>query len=57
MFPTLVHFGMSECGKILPRFYIISIRGCLELLNRTARAIAGHIEDYLGKCSSKETLI
>ena len=38
---------MGELFLILKKF---SIRGCLELLNRTTRAIAGHLKEDLGGC-------
>ena len=37
-------------GELFHRLYKFSIRGCLELLNRTARAIAGHLKEDLGGC-------
>ena len=38
---------MEELFHRLDEF---SIRGCLELLSRTARAIAGHLKEDLGGC-------
>ena len=35
-------------GELFHRLYKFSIRGCLELLSRTARAIAGHLKEELG---------
>ena len=37
-------------GELFHRLYKFSIRGCLELLSRTARAIAGHLKEDLGGC-------
>ena len=37
-------------GELFHRFDEFSIRGCLELLSRTARAIAGHPKEDLGGC-------
>ena len=37
-------------GELFHRLYEFSIRGCLELLSRTARAIAGHLKEDLGGC-------
>ena len=37
-------------GSLFIDFRNFSIRGCLELLSRTARAIAGHLRKDLGKC-------
>ena len=37
-------------GELFHRLRIFSIRGCLELLNRTVRAIAGHLKEDLGGC-------
>ena len=37
-------------GELFHRLYKFSIRGCLELLSRTARAIAGHLKKDLGGC-------
>ena len=37
-------------GELFYRLYKFSIRGYLELLSRTARAIAGHLKEDLGGC-------
>ena len=37
-------------GSFFTDFRNFSIRGCLELLSRTARAIAGHLKENLGGC-------
>ena len=37
-------------GELFHRLDEFSIRGCLELLSRTARAIAGHLKEDLGGC-------
>ena len=37
-------------GELFHRLDEFSIRGCLELLSRTARAIAGHLKEDLGVC-------
>ena len=37
-------------GELFHRLLKCSIRGCLELLNRIARAIAGHLKEDLGGC-------
>ena len=37
-------------GDVFHRLCRFSIRGCLELLNRTAREIAGHLKENLGEC-------
>ena len=37
-------------GRFFIDFRNFSVRGCLELLSRTARAIAGHLEEDLGEC-------
>ena len=37
-------------GSFFIDFRIFSIRGCLELLSRTARTIAGHLKEDLGGC-------
>ena len=37
-------------GELFHRLDEFSIRGCLELLSRTARAIAGHPKEDLGGC-------
>ena len=37
-------------GDLFLRLQKFSIRGCLELLGRTARAIAGHLKEDLGRC-------
>ena len=37
-------------GSFFLDFRNFSIRGCLELLSRTARAIAGHLKEDLGGC-------
>ena len=37
-------------GELFHRLYKFSIRGCLELLSRTARAIAGQLKEDLGGC-------
>ena len=36
--------------ELFHRLYKFSIRGCLELLSRTARVIAGHLKEDLGGC-------
>ena len=37
-------------GELFHRLWKFSVRGCLELLSRTARAIAGHLkEDLVGR--------
>ena len=40
-------------GSFFTDFRNFSIRGCLEQLSRTARAIAGHLEEDLGECISQ----
>ena len=37
-------------GSFFINFRNFSIRGCLELLSRTAWAIAGHLKEELGGC-------
>ena len=37
-------------GELFHRLKKFSVRGCLELLSRTARAIAGHLKEDLGGC-------
>ena len=37
-------------GSFFIDFRNFSIRGCLELLSRTARAIPGHVKEDLGRC-------
>ena len=37
-------------GELFHRLDEFSIRGCIELLNRTARAIAGHLKEDFGGC-------
>ena len=37
-------------GELFHRLDEFSIRGCLELLSRTAPAIAGHLKEDLGGC-------
>ena len=37
-------------GELFHRLYKLSIRGCLELLSRTALAIAGQLKEDLGGC-------
>ena len=37
-------------GELFHRLLKFSIRGCLELLSRTARAIAGHLKEDLSGC-------
>ena len=37
-------------GSFFIDFRNFSIRGCFELLSRTARAIAGHLKEDLGGC-------
>ena len=37
-------------GELFHRVDEFSIRGCLELLSRTARAIAGYLKQDLGGC-------
>ena len=37
-------------GSFFIEFRIFSIRCCLELLSRTARAIAEHLKENLGGC-------
>ena len=37
-------------GELFHRLQKFSIRGCLELLRRTARAIAGNLEEDFGEC-------
>ena len=37
-------------GELFHRLYKFSISGCLELLSRTARAIAEHLKEDLGGC-------
>ena len=37
-------------GELFHRLRNFSIRGCLELLSKTARAIAGHLKEDLGGC-------
>ena len=37
-------------GELFHRLDEFSIRGCLELLSRTARAIAGHLKEDFGGC-------
>ena len=37
-------------GSFFIDLRIFSIRGCLELLSRTARAIAGNLKENLGGC-------
>ena len=43
--------------SFLLRSLTFSISGCLELLNRTARVITGHIEEYLDECSRKRNTL
>ena len=37
-------------GELFYRLSKFSVRGCLELHSRTARAIAGHLKEDLGGC-------
>ena len=43
-------WGVPDVGELFHRLQKFSIRGCLELLNRTARAIAGHLKEDLSQC-------
>ena len=43
--PALVHLERPRRGELFHR-----LRGCLELLSRTARAFAGHLKEDLGEC-------
>ena len=38
-------------GELFHRLWRFSITGCLELLSRTARAVAEHLKEDLGECN------